>query len=79
MITLNYEKRVKVYILIRKSTTNKKESRGDPSWVSLQQVNMGGALSTKTAFFYCVSKIGLYSIALSFLCILKIKGVVDNG
>lgn len=49
------------------------------SILSLQQVNIGGALSTKTAFFYCVSKIGLYSIALPFLCILKIKGVVDNG
>lgn len=49
------------------------------SILSLQQVNMGGgALSTKTAFFYCASKMG-YSIALSFLCILKIKGVVDNG
>lgn len=43
------------------------------------KLTWGGALSTKTAFFYCVSKIGLYSIALSFLCILKIKGVVDNG
>ena len=49
------------------------------SILSLQQVNMGGALSTKTAFFYCVSKIGLYSIALSFWCILKIEGVTNNG
>lgn len=29
------------------------------SILSLQQVNMGGALSTKTAFFYCASKMGL--------------------
>lgn len=36
------------------------------SILSLQQVNMGGgALSIKTAFFY--------------LCILKIKGVTNNG
>lgn len=35
------------------------------SILSLQQVNMGGALSIKTAF--------------SFLCILKIKGVTNNG
>ena len=57
------------------------------SILSLQQVNMGGGIldSNNTVFYhalitgYCVSKIGLYSIALSFLCILKIKGVVDNG
>ena len=48
------------------------------SILGLQQVNRG-ALSTKTAFFYCVSKIGLYSIALSFWCILKIEGVTNNG
>ena len=49
------------------------------SILSLQQVNMGGgALSAKTAFFY-VHQRWDYSIALSFLCILKIKGVVDNG
>ena len=29
------------------------------SILSLQQVNMGGALSTKTTFFDCASKMGL--------------------
>lgn len=36
--------------------------------MNLHQVNMGGVLSSQTTFFYSEIKIGLFLIALSFLC-----------
>ena len=56
----------KLYILTCKSTNRiiqkiKKESRGVPlmNKLSLQSVNMGGALSNSAAFFSCTLKIEL--------------------
>jgi len=43
----------------------------------LQQVNIGSKVLRLLSFI--VHQRWDYSIALSFLCILKIEGVVDNG
>jgi hypothetical protein len=47
------------------------------SILSLQQVNIGSKVLRLLSFI--VHQRWDYSIALSFWCILKIKGVVDNG